>query len=66
MTYWTVLWITVLGGYLDGGGIAIPYESRAQCEAALPIVSETLPYDHNIRCHETEIASGSIRPKARP
>lgn len=66
MTYWTVMIITVLGGYMDGAGAAIPYPSPAACEAARSTVSSTLAYDHNIECHVSEVPSGSIRPKQRP
>lgn len=66
MTYWTVMIITVLGGYLDGADIAIPYPDLASCEAALTAVSSTLPYDHSLVCEETTVASASIRPMPRP
>lgn len=66
MEYWTVLIITVLGGYMDGAGAAIPYPTEAACVTALTTVSNTLPYDHNIRCHVSEVPSASIRPQPRP
>jgi len=66
MTYWTIMWITVLGGYLDGTVLAVPYETLEQCEAALQPISNTLPYDHNMLCEETPTPSASIRPKRRP
>lgn len=66
MTYWTVMVITVLSGYLDGAKIAIPYPSMAECEAATSGVSATLPYDHNMKCVQVGPASGSIRPMPRP
>jgi len=66
MEYWTIMWITVLSGYLDGSIVALPYETLAQCEAAIPSVSDTLPYDYNIKCEETPTASSSMRPKRRP
>lgn len=66
MEYWTVMWITVLSGYLEGANIAIPYPSLAACEAALNPISDTLPYDHNLECRKSEVPSASIRPKPRP
>ncbi len=66
MEYWTVMLITVLGGYMDGAGAAIPYPTEAACTAALPIVSNTLPYDHKLECHVSEVPSASIRPQPRP
>lgn len=66
MEYWTIMWITVLSGYLDGSIVAVPYETLAQCEAALQPVSNTLPYDHNMICEETPTPSKSMRPKPRP
>ena len=42
MTYWTIMWITVLSGYLDGTVLAVPYETLEQCEAALQPISNTL------------------------
>lgn len=66
MTYWTVMWITMLGGVYDGQGSFIVYPSLETCEAALSAVGDTLPYDHNLLCEETTTLSGSIRPKRRP
>lgn len=66
MEFWTIMWITVLSGYLEGSLIAVPYETLEQCEAALQPVSNTLPYDHNILCEETDVLSSSLRPKRRP
>jgi len=66
MEYWTVMIITVLGGYMDGAGAAIPYPTEAACEAARKPVSSTLPYDHNLDCFVSEVPSASIRPKPRP
>ena len=66
MTYWTVMLITVLGGYMDGATVVIPYPDLAACKAALTPVSSTLPYDHNLICEETTVASASIRPMPRP
>jgi hypothetical protein len=66
MEYWTVMWITVLSGYLEGATLALPYETEAQCLAALNAVSDTLPYDHNLECRVGDVPSSSIRPKRNP
>lgn len=66
MEYWTVMWITILSGYLEGANIVIPYPSLAACEAALNPVSDTLDYDHSLVCEEGDVMSASIRPKPRP
>lgn len=66
MTYWTIMWITALGGVIDGNVTALVYPSLETCEAALSAVGDTLPYDHNLLCEETHTLSGSIRPKRRP
>lgn len=66
MEYWSIMWITVLSGYLEGANIAIPYPSLAACEAALNPVSDTLDYDHSVICEETLVPSSSIRPQPRP
>jgi hypothetical protein len=65
MEYWTVLWITILSGPLDGAVTGIIYPSLEACEAALQPISQTLPYDHNLLCEESITASSSIRPKNR-
>lgn len=66
MTWWTLLIVTFIDGPFDGEIMSVAYKSRDACLAALNPVSETLDYDHAIRCQPTAIASGSIRPKARP
>jgi hypothetical protein len=66
MEYWTIMWITALGGMIDGNVTALVYPSLASCEAALSAVSDTLPYDHNMLCEETTKASSSLRPKPNP
>jgi hypothetical protein len=35
MEYWTIMWITALGGMIDGNVTALVYPSLASCEAAL-------------------------------
>jgi hypothetical protein len=66
MTYWTVLWITILGGDLKGSNSYLLYESREQCVEAHFAVVDTLPYDFIARCEETDTPSASIRPKRNP
>lgn len=66
MEYWTVLWITVLSGPLDGSTSGLIYPSLEQCEAAIAPVVETLSYDFNVLCEETITPSSSIRPMPRP
>ena len=69
MAFWTVMWITMLGGPYnpdDGPVSAIIYPSLASCRAALSAVGDTLPYDHNLLCEETTTLSSSMRPKRRP
>lgn len=67
MEYWTVMWITMLSGEFDGKGFgAIIYKSLEQCEAALSVVGDTLPYDHNLFCEETTTPSSSMRPQPNP
>lgn len=66
MTYWTVLWIAMLGGLYDGQASFVVYPSLETCEAAILDVSNTIPYDHQIECEETTTPSSSIRPMPRP
>lgn len=68
MTYWTVLWITVIGGPLDGSQTGIAYRNEAECQAARYIVSDTIgdAYDHTLECEASSVPSGSIHPKPRP
>lgn len=66
MEYWTLLWITMLGGPFDGDTMFLVYQTHNQCEAALSAVSDTLGYDHQMECEETDIPSSSIRPKRNP
>lgn len=66
MQYWTVLWITVLGGDFDGARFGMLYETFAACEAATGAVSSTLSYDHSLECEQSLAISASIRPRARP
>lgn len=66
MEYWTVMWITVLSGALDGSTSGLIYPTLAQCEQATTVVSATLPYDHTLECRESVTPSASIRPQRRP
>lgn len=66
MEYWTVMVITVLSGYMEETKLMIPYETEAQCVAALNPVSDTLPYDHKLECVVSDKPSASIRPMPRP
>lgn len=65
MTYWTVLWITILSGPMDGTTTPVLYPSLEACEAALQPVSKTLAYDHSLLCEESITVATSIRPKTR-
>lgn len=66
MTFWTILFITILDPRLEGATMQLAYPSEAECNAARSPVSDTLHYDHNMQCIVSEIPSGSIRPKPRP
>lgn len=66
MTFWTILWVTALGGLYDGQSAFLVYPSLEACEAALNHVGDTLPYDHRLLCEETPVMSSSLRPKRRP
>jgi len=66
MEYWTIMWITALGGMIDGNVTALVYPSLETCEAALSAVGDTLPYDHNMLCEETPTPSSSLRPQPNP
>lgn len=66
MELWTIMWITVFGGTLDGVVYGIPYDTAQACEEAIVAVSNTLPYDHNMVCETTDKASVSLIPKRNP
>ena len=65
-TFWTILWVTALGGPYDSESAFLVYPSLEACEAALNPVSDTLPYDHSLICEETTVLSSSLRPKRNP
>lgn len=65
-TFWTILWVTALGGPYDSESAFLVYPSLEACEAALIPVSDTLPYDHSLICEETTALSSSLRPRPRP
>lgn len=66
MEYFTVLWITVLSGPLEGSTSGLIYTNLAKCEAAITTVTSTLDYDYNVVCEETHILSASARPQRNP
>jgi hypothetical protein len=67
MEFWTVLWITILGGPLDGTRMYLLYPSYEECFANHQTVAQTLSYDYyQVECEETTTASRSIRPAPRP
>ena len=66
MTFWTIMWITVIGTSVDGATFPIIYRSEAECEAARSAVGDTLHYDYSMECVVTEIMSHSVHPKPRP
>jgi hypothetical protein len=67
MTYWTILWITVVGGQIPGAKSYLLYPSLEECRAAVLTVTSTLPYDYTVRCEETDTPSGApVRPKKNP
>lgn len=66
MEYWTILWVTILGGPLDGSVSYLIYPSLAECEASITEVMSTVTYDYNVMCEETVVASSSPRPIRNP
>lgn len=66
MEYFTILWITVLSGPLDGSTSGLVYENLEQCEAAINPITDTLEYDYSVICEETVVPSSSPRPQPRP
>jgi hypothetical protein len=66
VTYWTILLITLIGEPLGGLQTRLVYKSAQDCFDGHKIVSDTLRYDHKLECQESDIASGSIRPKRNP
>lgn len=68
MERFVVLFITVLSGPLDGATTGLVYKSMDACEAARPVVIETITgqYEFSIDCLETQIVNASIRPMPRP
>ena len=67
MEFWTVLWITVLGGPIDGSTSGLLYPSLDACEAAIAPVTATFDYDYNVICEETTTPSSApMRPKRNP
>lgn len=68
MEYWTVMWITVLSGPLEGSTSGLIYNSLVQCEAAIAPVVGTIDgqYDYSVLCEEAVTPSSSIRPQRNP
>lgn len=66
MEYWTVLWITILSGPLDGTSSGLIYKSLEQCQASMNLVTHNLDYDYTVMCDETLTPSYSVRPRPRP
>lgn len=68
MEFWTVMWITVLSGPIEGSTSGLVYPSLAQCEQSIAQVVGTIEgaYDYNVVCEETATMSSSLRPKRRP
>ena len=67
MTYFTVLWVTILSGPLEGSTSGVIYPSLEACEASIRPVTERMTYDFNVICEETTFPSSSpMRPKRNP
>lgn len=66
MTFWTILFITILDPRLEGATMQIAYATEAECDAARSIVGDTLSYDHNMQCIVSNVPSASMRPRPRP
>ena len=49
-TTMTILWITMLGGPLEGDTFGIPYLTPEACEAAMRPVGDSLDYDWSMQC----------------
>lgn len=68
MEFWTVMWITVLSGQIEGSTSGLVYPSLEKCEASISAVVGTIDgaYDYNVICEETATMSASVRPLPRP
>ncbi len=66
MEYWTVMWITVLSGALDGTTSGLVYPNLETCEGSIQEVTATLEYDYSVLCEESNLVSKAVRPKRRP
>lgn len=66
MTYFTVLWVTILSGPLEGSTSGVVYPSLEACETSIQPVTAQMTYDFNVICDETALPSSSIRPRPRP
>ena len=66
MTFWTLMFITVIGGEMDGSQSYVLHRSMADCNAAISATSDTITYDHAMECVASDTPSGSIRPRQKP
>ena len=68
MEFWSVLFVTVLSGPLEGSTSGLIYKNFAECEAAIPAVVGTFDgqYDYTIWCEESTTLSASVKPKRNP
>lgn len=66
MIYWTIMLITALDGPMANTQMSVLYTSYSDCLEAALVVNLTLKYEADFRCIQSDTASGSIRPKARP
>lgn len=65
--FWTLLIFTSLSEPLeDQTSGLVWYPSLEECVAASKIISDTLPYDHQIECEVSRTMSSSMRPVPRP
>lgn len=62
------MWITILGGPIDGSTSGLLYPSLEACEASIITVTSTMVdhYDFSVFCEETATMSKIVRPRPRP
>lgn len=69
MTYWTILLVTYLSGDFRGEASPLPIPDAAKCSAAIEPTFELLTSEAQqvmVQCVETQVPSGSIRPRKNP
>ena len=69
MIYWTFLVIVFGAGPFEDSVSIIPFPNARECGDAMPVLEEFLRANHpdvSLHCMQSELASGSIRPKPRP